>query len=310
MLNLNRLTCFTTILPTLVRLSDAFCFRSQYTVRRLIHSTSVSNNSCLDNDSTRQEKKETTVIANHTFRRPTDKDVKTIEHQLFHTVKKSQVFCTSSKLCKHGHAQAFGLHPTNGIKPVSGMFRLTCPLLVQAIDKWENEHAGVRVMSDWLRINDNRGANTTGLTKDQKKTGYDMANQAQKDIRMELAREDIERLKSSMGEYNAKRFLESGIAGIPADQTYNVKCIHAHVADYLCRSSSNNDANIIGKHALQTLQQKGLEILGNDICCQQCNGQHGEWKYVPKKNRQKLRSKRLRRQQMSSIDDKTQANLK
>lgn len=257
----------------------------------------------------------TTVIANHTFRIPTDEHLRTIqERQIFHPLQKSQVFCSSSNLCKHGHPQAMGFHPTMGTKPVSGLFRLTCPLLVQAIDEWEGE-AGVREMTDWLRT-----TNRKETVKDQKRIGYEAANQAQKDIRTELVTkdDDAEKLKLRMGEYNAQRFLESGVAGIPSSQTYNVKCIHAHVADHLCRCSSSsknnstnshgNDGNIIGKHALQILnKQKGLPILGNDVCWQQCNADHerqsNDWFYVPKKNRQKLRSTRLRRKQKAKNDN-------
>ena len=40
---------------------------------------------------------------------------------------------------------------------------------------------------------------------------------------MELAKDDSDKLVEKMGEYNAQRFLSSGVAGIPPSQTYNVK---------------------------------------------------------------------------------------
>ena len=40
---------------------------------------------------------------------------------------------------------------------------------------------------------------------------------------MELAKDDTDKLVEKMGEYNAQRFLSSGVAGIPPSQTYNVK---------------------------------------------------------------------------------------
>lgn len=253
-----------------------------------------------------------TVIANSTFRLPTIDHLETIEErQLLHPLKSSQVFCVSSNVCKYGHPQAFGFHPTNGPKVVSGLFRLSCPLLCQAIDEWEGE-GGVRQMSDWLRSDDrDRG-------KEWKRVGYEKANEMQKRIRAELAEDDRGKLVSRMGEFNAQRFMESGVAGIPSSQTYNVKCIHAHVADHLCRCpSSNSDANamretaedgsegnIIGKQALRTLEERGLPIMGNDVCWQQCTkrNQHNptDWKYVPKKNRQRLRSTRLRRKERTT----------
>jgi hypothetical protein len=178
--------------------------------------------------------------------------------------------------------------------------------LVQQIDEWENR-AGVREVTDWLRKDDSG----------EKRKGYEMANEIQKQIRSELVGEDdFDKLVSSMGEYNAGKFLESGVAGIPPSQTFNVKCIHAHVADHLCRSSlvssnstsSTVDGNIIGEYALNILQnQRGVPIFGNEVCWQQCSCDHqqqpSDWSYVPKKNRQGLRSTRQRRKELREEDN-------
>ena len=241
--------------------------------------------------------RETTTIANQTFLLPTEQDLQTIqERQVFHKLEPSQVTCVSSP-CRHGFPQAFGFHPTKGPKLVSGLFRLSCPLLVQQIDEWEGQ-SGVREMTDWLRDD----------VSGDKRRGYERANEMQKQIRTELVADDYDKLVSRMGEYNADKFLESGVAGIPSSQTYNVKCIHAHAADHLCRSSQSNntntsiEGNIIGEHALNILQnQKGVPTLGNDVCWQQCSLRHeqlsSDWSYVPKKNRQGLRSTRQRRKE-------------
>lgn len=246
----------------------------------------------------------TTIIANQTFLRPTAQNLQTIqERQVFHKLQPSQVFCVSST-CKHGHPQAFGFHPTNGPKLVSGLFRLSCPLLVQQIDEWENR-GGVREVTDWLR-NDNSG---------EKRKGYERANELQKQIRTELVGDDYDKLVSRMGEYNAGKFLESGVAGIPPSQVFNVKCIHAHVADHLCRSSlssnstsSTADGNVIGDYALNILQnQREVPIFGNEVCWQQCSCDHqqqpSDWSYIPKKNRQGLRSTRQRRKELREEDN-------
>lgn len=236
----------------------------------------------------------TTTIANQTFLLPTRQNLQTIqERQLFHKLQPEQVFCVSSP-CRHGHPQAFGFHPTNGPKLASGLFRLSCPLLVQHIDEWENQ-GGVREMTDWLR-NDASGV---------KRRGYEKANGLQKDIRMELVGDDKGKLVSRMGTFNAEKILESGVAGIPSTQTYNVKCIHAHVADHLCRQ----DGNVIGARALEILQnQRGASILGNDTCWRQCSltyeQQPSDWNYVPKKNRQALRSTRQRRKELREDNEK------
>ena len=159
-------------------------------------------------------------------------------------------------------------------------------------------------MTDWLRSDDRFHSAS------QKQDGFEAANGIQKKVRKELARDDLNYLSKRMGEFNSKRFLDSGIAGIPSSQTFNVKCIHAHVADHLCRRSRDLDSvdnenadrgNIIGEHALRVLRDKGTDVLGNDVCWQQCNCNRerndSDWSYRPKKNRQKLKTASMRRQQ-------------
>ncbi|KAL3798851.1 hypothetical protein HJC23_004639 [Cyclotella cryptica] len=257
----------------------------------------------------------TTTIANTTFRIPTATHLTTISsYQIQHPLTSDQTFCISSHLCRHSHPQSFGFHPA-GSKLSSGLFRLSCPLLVQAIDEWENR-GGVREMNDWLLHKDIRTRNNTSeeYNVDWKKTAYRDANEMQRKIRQELlvGPEDRARLVDKLGEYNAQRFMESGVAGMPP-QGMDVKCIHAHVADHLCRVSSNtstsdsasalddilygDSGNLIGRRALQILHQKGISILGNDECCQQCNGSEG-WEYVPRKNRRGLKSTRMRRKEL------------
>jgi hypothetical protein len=263
-------------------------------------------------DSTKATAKtQSTIIANKTFRIPSDQQIKTISrHQVQHPLTPSQTFCISKNLCNHCYPQSFGFHPTAGSKLSSGLFRLSCPLLVQAIDDWE-AGGGVREMSDWLRKNGARTRHTNDHDGNNwKQKGYQDANEVQKMIRQELVSpDDKKRLVEKLGEYNANKFMESGVAGIPPEQTFDVKCIHAHVADHLCRvsSDSNNDSalnavlhgdgNIIGKRALELLHKKGVPIVGNDVCWQQCSGSEG-WRYVAKKNRRGLKSTRLRRKEL------------
>ncbi|KAL7537845.1 hypothetical protein ACHAWF_005917 [Thalassiosira exigua] len=158
---------------------------------------------------------------------------------------------------------------------------------------------GVRQMSDWLRGDDG----------EWKRRGYERANAAQARIRKELVGDDEDKLTSKMGEFNADAFLESGVAGIPPSQTYNVKCVHAHVADQLCHRppssafddgddgesrTSREPGNVIGTHALRFLQEeRGVPVRGNDVCWQQCDVHRerspSDWSYLAKKNRSGLR---------------------
>lgn len=253
---------------------------------------------------------ETSTIADTTLRIPTAQHLETISaHQVHHPLTSAQTFCISKKLCSHCHPQSFGFHPTAGSKLSSGLFRLSCPLLVQAIDDWEAT-GGVREMSDWLMQNDRTEDSNNEVNWKQK--GYRQANEMQRRIREELiSSEDKQQLVKRLGEYNANKFMDSGIAGIPPEQTFDVKCIHAHVADHLCRVSLSVNApdqsaletilhgegNVIGQRALQQLHAKGVRILGNDVCWQQCSGSEG-WRYVARKNRSGLKSTRMRRKEM------------
>lgn len=289
--------------------SDTFswqlpCVSKETTLRTTSLDAAMPHGACEDNINI-------TTIANTTFRIPTSDDLNTIStHQVYHPLTPAQTFCISKNLCKHCYPQAFGFHPTAGSKLSSGLFRLSCPLLVQAIDDWEAS-GGVRELSDWLMQNDTRKNCDERIVDDGynwKQTGYQNANDMQRRIRQELVSSDDRRyLVEKLGEYNTDKFMNSGIAGIPPDQTFDVKCIHAHVADHLCRVSASEiptldnilhrDGNVIGQKALELLQAKGVDILGNDICWQQCSGGKG-WSYVARKNRRRLKSTRLRRKEL------------
>lgn len=66
---------------------------------------------------------------------PTEGDMRCIqERQLRHPAGTVAV----SSPCRHGFPQAFAFDPV-GHKLSSGLFRLSCPLLVQAIDELEDE---------------------------------------------------------------------------------------------------------------------------------------------------------------------------
>jgi hypothetical protein len=67
--------------------------------------------------------------------KPSGAALKSIEErQLGHRVACEGI---SRNLCKHGHPQAFVFHPSKKSFN-SGLFRLSCPLLVKAVDEYEN----------------------------------------------------------------------------------------------------------------------------------------------------------------------------
>eukprot|EP00591_Stephanopyxis_turris_P001573 CAMPEP_0195512702 /NCGR_PEP_ID=MMETSP0794_2-20130614/4572_1 /TAXON_ID=515487 /ORGANISM="Stephanopyxis turris, Strain CCMP 815" /LENGTH=286 /DNA_ID=CAMNT_0040640549 /DNA_START=135 /DNA_END=995 /DNA_ORIENTATION=- len=225
-------------------------------------------------------------FAEEDFPVPTPADVACIEdRQLQHGVQAFAVGCR----CTHGFPQAFGFHPIER-KVSSGLFRLSCPLLVKAIDEWERQ-GGVREMSDLVRA-------SPDLREDFEKTLQRTA--AVRRSVVDSFPGGLEKVQSKLGD-NSERYLSSGIAGISQGQVDDVKCLHAHAADHLSRSDGGND---IGKEVLRRLREdRGVSVYGDRDCWKQCDPNHvpesSDWNYVPKKNRHKLRSTRRRRKMIS-----------
>jgi hypothetical protein len=58
-------------------------------------------------------------------------------------------------------------------------------------------------------------------------------------IRRSLAKpEHLEPYQQTMGYDVVEQIMASGLAGISPDKTDDVKCLHAHLADYLCTGKS------------------------------------------------------------------------
>jgi hypothetical protein len=230
----------------------------------------------------------TVTFAGYTFDVPSTTDVACIEkRQLEHTVHAFAV----GRRCKYGFPQAFGFHPARQ-KISSGLFRLSCPMLVEAIDEWEAEGA-VKKISELVR-------NSPELT-----SNFDTTNKATAAIRravVEACPGGMEKVQEHFGN-KTQHVLASGLSGISQGSLGDVKCLHAHAADYLCRNGENE----IGREILcQLEEQRHVEIQGHSNCWQQCDLTHarqpGSWHYIPIKNQQRLRTtQRRRREQKAEI---------
>lgn len=86
--------------------------------------------------------------------------------------------------------------------------------------------------------------------------------------------------------------MESGILGVSSNKINDVKCLHAHTADYLLRGN-----NKFGEMTLKYLKDRGVDVNGCENCHQQCNINHktddSSWFYVPSKNKLGLRLSKL-----------------
>lgn len=243
---------------------------------------------------------------------PAEEDARVIQER--HLDHKMNILAVGMR-CKHGCPQAFA-HDSLSRQPMvyrslngelrskpralpleAGLFRLSCPLLVAAIDAWEAEGAVVE-------LNGRVAADATGALPDALRDAHDKHAAA----RMALFRARLDaRLAalpaddfahSAEGQAALRHIVGSGIAGQTREKQ-DVKCLHAQVADFLCR----NGDNAIGALVLEELRARGVATRGDAACHNQCDlgvpigeAKHGWW-YTPRKNKLKLRTTARRRHQ-------------
>ena len=245
---------------------------------------------------------------------PSEDDLEVLEkRQLGHKVS-SVVGCGAR--CKHGFPQAFAYDPisrapwvVNGIvlprksKLESGLFRLSCPLLVKAIDEWEAEGA-VQKLNDEIRASADVEVDPSEGAPQSLAARLDAAHHGHAEARQELIGP---RLPQVLEEANAagedqrrvvEMVLRSGIAGQTRSKI-DIKCVHAQLADHLCRSESNE----LAAELVRRLETRGVAVRGDDVCCSQCDLAVPErvardtWWYEPSKNKWKLRKRQHRRRE-------------
>ncbi len=181
--------------------------------------------------------------------------------------------------CKYGYPQAFINNIITDTKVSSGFIRLSCPHLVKEIDKIEN--------SLIIKYNNDIKNNI------ELQNNYYSINDFYKKIKQQLLNTKMiqDLLLYYLGSIDSyHNFMNSGILGV--SNINDVKCLHAHTADYLLRGN-----NKIGEMTLNLLKDNDVDINGCDNCHQQCNIQHkindSSWFYIPLKNKSGLRLSKL-----------------
>ncbi len=234
-------------------------------------------------------------------------DLQTIERQL---EQRSHPVAIGPR-CRHGAPQAFVLDPlgrylnqnhSGRVILESGLFRLSCPLLVKAIDEWEAKGAVVQlnseIRSDARKMDELRRVHRDHASS--RATLYAVRARALLDERE--ADEHSYGLREML-----EVVLESGVAGQNVDKV-DVKCLHAQVADGLCRSAEGTmaEANPIASDILGRLRASGVEVMGNAVCHEQCIAcvpkEEAKFHYTSVKNKSKLR-KTLRRRKEGREQD-------
>lgn len=196
--------------------------------------------------------------------------------------------------CKHGWPQAIVYDPlyresAKKSYRLGDTTRLTCPLLVSAIDKLEKggaiERYTERLMpgGDWegelAHINEAHRLLRLGLVGDRS--------------------EELAEVKKLLGPDAFAIAMRGGLASLRPEARPDVKCLHAQVADELVRGGNNP----IAQQALRDIEDQGIIVKGSDECCDNCNVgiplEMARWKMDKCKNNVGKRLSRGRKQSAS-----------
>ena len=193
--------------------------------------------------------------------------------------------------CRHGYPQAFAMDPMPSTGRMnSGMIKLTCPLLVRAIDTLEDE-------GEIARLNENvdRDENWQERVK--------MAHQAHASARSNLLDEAMrDLLRIRLGDDGADSFVSAGVAASSID-SLDLKCLHAWLGDYLFRGNES-----LGCEVAEILRTRGVDITGTEGCKAYCDPSNSSSPSPPKpRNKQRLRSRKeiARRKRRKQKEDDT-----
>mmetsp|Transcript_150781 Transcript_150781/g.482546 ORF Transcript_150781/g.482546 Transcript_150781/m.482546 type:complete len:335 (-) Transcript_150781:10-1014(-) len=135
--------------------------------------------------------------------------------------------------------------------------RLTCPLLVTAIDKLEKGGAMERYNQRLLP-----GADWEGELQ--------KVNEAHRLLRLELIGDrsaELAEVRQILGEQAFAIAMRTGLASLRPEARPDVKCLHAQVADELVRGGDNP----IAKQVLRDIEDQGVLIHGSEECCDNCD---------------------------------------
>ena len=180
---------------------------------------------------------------------PTNKDIDCVAtRQLGYSIQDQNMLAVEKSRCNYGFPRAIVRFPVgNGIQ--SGMIRLTCPHLVKAIDEFEAD-GGINKINTKLSQESDKG--------NLLRNNFLNINSAWKTIRnMSVTDEDRELVKKTLPISSYDHFFGTGIIGITLNKVDDVKCLHAHTADYLVRGD-----NKIGEWTLKELEKRGVSAGG------------------------------------------------
>lgn len=192
---------------------------------------------------------------------------------------KAAIGVPSTCHCQHGFPQAFAMDPVHAGRMNSGLLKLTCPLLVRAVDALEDD--GV------IQALNQRLATDSSLQSEIKET-HNRHAQVRKAM---LSSSELKSIRSKLGDAASGAFLSAGVAGASPTST-DLKCLHAWLADTLFAGETTTLMGDILKKEL------GMDVSGTSSCQRSCNVNLSSALANPPKprNKQRLRtSKELER---------------
>lgn len=207
------------------------------------------------------------------------KDISTCINQTEQTAPANALLGKPSKSkCKHGYTQVYSLDPMPSNKYGmdrlnSGLIKLTCPLLVNAIDVMEDDKFMNEINDKLIAGNEenklikcmNDAHKVHAETRKELIFGDDNSDSIEESDNYKL-------LISKLGERGAKYFIEAGVAGAnPLSKKVDVKCLHAWLGDYLMRSDTIAE-HPIGDMIVNELEKRGVDISGTEDCHAICSG--------------------------------------
>lgn len=188
------------------------------------------------------------------FEDPTPFDRAVIEQrQLGHPVS---YLVGIGKRCRHQLPQALVTSVLRVIEgtvlPESSTCWLSCPLLVEAVDRLESE--------GWLERLEERVREDPELREAVERLHREVV-----ELRRRLIPPDwLSRIENDPAFAHHRAILfGTGLAGITRPD--HVKCLHAHLADYLCRGT-----NPIGRIVADLLAQRSIPVDGTPECWKRC----------------------------------------
>eukprot|EP00978_Attheya_sp_CCMP212_P023577 scaffold72587_cov48-Attheya_sp.AAC.1 len=204
--------------------------------------------------------------------------------------------------CRHGFPQAFALDPlpnpqnknggtTHTARLNSGLLKLTCPLLVRAVDQLEDE----KFIPTWNEQQLQLGSSQTSNHNDNEwQLHCQTAHARHATVRQELLSGNDQKaiVEEKLGPRGAMAFYQSGVAGTSlGSHTTDLKCLHAWLADSLFFDGEDNGVGPIGTAIRQEFHDRGIDPTGTLTCAALCNPNSLTTADPPKpRNKQRLRT--------------------